>query len=63
MSAVRQPIEMLALHSIELVLDRMQARLPEGVRTIEVEAEFIPRSSCTAPRLVSKAKSTTRKGA
>jgi LacI family transcriptional regulator len=48
LSTVRQPIEMLALHAVELVLGRMQGRLPAGVRTVEVEAEFIPRRSCAA---------------
>ena len=46
LSAVHQPIEMLARHSVELVLGRMQGKLSNGMRTIEVQAEFIPRSSC-----------------
>ena len=46
LTVIRQPIDMLALHSLELVLGRMQGRLPPGPRTIEVQADFVPRSSC-----------------
>ncbi|CAH0206250.1 HTH-type transcriptional regulator DegA [Arthrobacter sp. Bi83] len=46
LSAIRQPIDMLAVHSLELVLGRMQGRLPAGARTIEVKADFVPRNSC-----------------
>jgi LacI family transcriptional regulator len=38
---------MLAVHSLELVLGRMQGRLPAAPRTIEVKADFVPRSSCS----------------
>jgi len=62
LSAVRQPIEMLARHSVELVLGRMQGRLPEGMRTIEVQPEFIPRSSC-APLRKNGTKTPARKRA
>lgn len=48
LSAIRQPIDMLAVHSVELVLGRMQGRLPPGARTIEIKADFVPRSSCAA---------------
>jgi LacI family transcriptional regulator len=46
LSAIRQPIDLLATHSVELVLARMQGRIPNAKRTIEVEAEFVSRSSC-----------------
>jgi LacI family transcriptional regulator len=45
LSSIRQPIEMLARHSVELVLARMQGKLPAGQRTIQVQAEFLPRGS------------------
>ena len=47
LSVIRQPIDMLAVHSLELVLGRMQGRLPPAPRTIEVKADFVPRSSCS----------------
>ena len=46
LSVIRQPLDMLAVHALELVLGRMQGRLPEGPRLIEVKAEFLPRNSC-----------------
>jgi LacI family transcriptional regulator len=60
LSVIRQPIGMLAVHSLELVLGRMQGRLPAGAKTIEVKADFVPRSSCTAPALAVTGKSVTR---
>jgi LacI family transcriptional regulator len=51
---------MLAVHSLELVLGRMQGRLPAGARTIEVKADFVPRSSCAAPVRSAASKSVTR---
>jgi LacI family transcriptional regulator len=39
------------VHSLELVLGRMQGRLPDTPRNIEVKADFVPRSSC-APLLL-----------
>ena len=48
LSAMRQPIDLLARHSVDTVLARMQGRLPAGPREIEVEAELIIRSSCAA---------------
>jgi len=48
---IRQPIDMLAVHSLELVLGRMQDRLPAAPRIVEVNADFLPRSSC-APLLL-----------
>jgi LacI family transcriptional regulator len=60
LSVIRQPIGMLAVHSLELVLGRMQGRLPAGARTIEVKADFVPRNSC-APLIRSvTSKSATR---
>jgi LacI family transcriptional regulator len=53
LSVIRQPIGMLAVHSLELVLGRMQGKLPAGPRTIEVSADFVPRSSCS-PLLLSR---------
>ncbi|MGM9473465.1 LacI family DNA-binding transcriptional regulator [Pseudarthrobacter sp. YS3] len=52
LSVIRQPIGMLAVHSLELVLGRMQGRLPDTPRRIEVNADFVPRSSCS-PLLLS----------
>ncbi|PPI34692.1 MULTISPECIES: LacI family DNA-binding transcriptional regulator [unclassified Rathayibacter] len=49
LSVVRQPIDMLARHSVELVLARMQGRLPEAPQHIEVQADLVIRSSCAAP--------------
>jgi LacI family transcriptional regulator len=60
LSVIRQPIGMLAVHSLELVLGRMQGRLPAGARTIEVMADFVPRSSCAAPARLATSKSATR---
>jgi LacI family transcriptional regulator len=60
LSVIRQPIGMLAVHSLELVLGRMQGRLPAGARTIEVKADFVPRSSCAAPVRSAASKSVTR---
>ncbi|WP_284976843.1 MULTISPECIES: LacI family DNA-binding transcriptional regulator [unclassified Arthrobacter] len=51
LSVIRQPISMLAVHSLELVLGRMNGKLPETPRTVEVKADFVPRSSC-APLLL-----------
>jgi LacI family transcriptional regulator len=47
LSVIRQPIDMLAVHSLELVLGRMQGKLPSAPRVIEVNADFVPRSSCS----------------
>ncbi|MCA4135249.1 LacI family DNA-binding transcriptional regulator [Arthrobacter sp. M4] len=46
LSVIRQPLDMLAVHSLELVLGRMRGKLPEGPRLIEVKADFLPRNSC-----------------
>jgi LacI family transcriptional regulator len=48
LSVIRQPIDMLALHSVELAVGRLKGALPERPRHIRVNAEFVQRSS-TAP--------------
>ena len=48
LTAVRQPVDMLALHSVELVHARMRQKLPPTPRRVQVAAEFVERSS-TAP--------------
>ena len=45
LTVVRQPIDMLALHSVELVHARMRQKLPPARRCIRVVAEFLERSS------------------
>jgi LacI family transcriptional regulator len=45
LTVVRQPIEMLALHSVELAHARMRRKLPPAPRRIGVAAEFLERSS------------------
>lgn len=45
LTAVRQPIDMLALHSVELLHARMRMKLPPASRHISVAAEFVERSS------------------
>jgi LacI family transcriptional regulator len=50
LTVVRQPIDMLARHSVELVLGRMRGGITEESRTVEVQAEFVSRSSCSVPR-------------
>lgn len=48
LTVVRQPIDMLALHSIELALGRAKHHLTEPRRHIDVDAEFVRRSSTAA---------------
>ncbi len=50
LSVVRQPIDMLAVHSVELAFGRLKGALTEPARHIEVDAEFIQRSSSAPPR-------------
>jgi LacI family transcriptional regulator len=45
LTAVRQPIDMLALHSVELVHARMRQKLPPAPRRVRVPAEFLERAS------------------
>jgi LacI family transcriptional regulator len=52
LSAIRQPIDLLAVHSVELVLGRMQNRLPLGSRTVLVQADFVARSSCAPLHII-----------
>lgn len=49
LTAVRQPIDLLATHSVELLLGRMQGRLTNEPRSIFVDAEFIQRASTAPP--------------
>jgi LacI family transcriptional regulator len=48
LTVVRQPIDMLALHSVELAVGRLKGALSEEPRRIRVDADFVQRSS-TAP--------------
>ena len=46
LTVTRQPVEMLAVHSLELLIARMQGAIPSESRHIEVDAEFVVRASC-----------------
>lgn len=48
LTVIRQPIDMLALHSVELAIGRAKGHLTEPPRRIEVDAEFVRRSSSAA---------------
>jgi LacI family transcriptional regulator len=48
LTVIRQPIDMLALHSVELVIGRAKGHLTEPRRRIDVAAEFVRRSSTMA---------------
>ncbi|WP_406689958.1 substrate-binding domain-containing protein [Saccharopolyspora sp. ID03-671] len=50
LTAVRQPIDMLALHSVDLVHARMRQKLPPAPRRVRVPAEFLERSSTATRR-------------
>lgn len=50
LTVIRQPIEMLALHSVELAIGRARGSIPGGQRTISVPADFAQRSSSTLPK-------------
>jgi LacI family transcriptional regulator len=50
LSLVRQPIEMLALHCVDLAVARLKGVLTEPARHIHLEAEFVQRSSTSSPR-------------
>jgi LacI family transcriptional regulator len=52
LTVVRQPIDLLAVHSIDLAVSRLRGGLTEGPRRIQVEAEFVQRSSTGPRRLV-----------
>ncbi len=45
LTVIRQPIDMLAVHSLELVLSRMQGRVPHAPRVVSVASDFVARSS------------------
>jgi LacI family transcriptional regulator len=45
LSVIRQPIDMLALHSVDLAVGRLKGALSEPPRRIRVDAEFVQRSS------------------
>lgn len=45
LTSIRQPTDLLALHSIEILLGRMQGTAAPGRRTIEVAADLIERGS------------------
>jgi LacI family transcriptional regulator len=45
LSVVRQPIDLLALHSVELAVGRLKGTFTERARRIKVNAEFVQRSS------------------
>jgi len=45
LTAVRQPIDLLALHSVELIHARMRQKLPPTPRHVRVAAEFEERAS------------------
>lgn len=49
LSVIRQPIEMLAMHSMDLVLARVRGTITDTVRHVRLDADLIERSS-TAPR-------------
>jgi len=53
LSVIRQPIDMLALHSIELAAGRLKGALTEPARHIRVNAEFVQRSSTAPPKTTS----------
>jgi LacI family transcriptional regulator len=52
LTVIRQPIDMLALHSVDLAIGRARGTLPVGQRTISVPADFAQRSSSTSPKPV-----------
>ncbi|KQO97637.1 LacI family DNA-binding transcriptional regulator [Leifsonia sp. Leaf264] len=50
LSVIRQPIDMLASHSVDVAVGRMRGAFTEPPRRIEIDAEFVQRSSA-APRI------------
>lgn len=48
LTVIRQPIDMLALHSVELAIGRAKGHLTEPRRRIDIDAEFVRRSSTAA---------------
>ncbi|MER5391800.1 substrate-binding domain-containing protein [Saccharopolyspora sp. NPDC002686] len=53
LTAVRQPIDLLALHAVELIHARMRQKLAPGPRHVRVAAEFLERASTARVRPVS----------
>ncbi|KQX08137.1 MULTISPECIES: LacI family DNA-binding transcriptional regulator [unclassified Leifsonia] len=50
LSVIRQPIDMLASHSVDVAVGRLRGAFTEPPRRIEIDAEFVQRSSA-APRI------------
>lgn len=50
LTVIRQPIDLLAVHSVELLLGRMNGRLSNEPRSIFVDADFVQRGSTAPPR-------------
>lgn len=50
LSVIRQPIDMLAFHSVELAVGRIKGTITQPARHIQVDADFIQRSSTMKPR-------------
>jgi LacI family transcriptional regulator len=51
LSVVRPPVDMLAVHAVELVTSRVRGNIPEAPRTLSVSADFVARAS-TAPHVL-----------
>lgn len=49
LTVIRQPIDMLAVHSLEMVLNRLRGRVSAEPRTVSVNADFVARSSSGRP--------------
>ncbi|MEJ3404820.1 LacI family DNA-binding transcriptional regulator [Rathayibacter sp. YIM 133350] len=49
LSVIRQPIDLLASHSVDLAVGRLRGSFTEPPRRIEIDAEFVQRSSTAAP--------------
>ena len=47
LSIIKQPIEMLAVHSVDLAIARIKGSIPKSRQRIEVSSELIKRSSST----------------
>jgi LacI family transcriptional regulator len=49
LSVVRPPVDMLAVHALEMALSRLRGTATQDPRTISVDAEFVPRGSSAPP--------------
>lgn len=58
LSVIRQPIDMLALHSVDLAYGRIKGSLTPTPRHIQIDADFIQRSSSAPPRPSAKERGT-----